>query len=447
MRCAGGRRRGKGRPALRAARGETVMDVLIVGGGGREHAMAWKIARGAQAGKVYVAPGNAGTALEEGVANVPIAAGDIDALCAFARERGIGLTVVGPEAPLAQGIVDRFRERGLAIFGPARAAAQLESSKVFCKDFMQRHGIPTANWRSFSDARAACAFLRECKLPAVVKADGLAAGKGVVVAHERGDAERAASEMLSGDLFGDAGRRIVIEDFLEGEEASFICLCDGRSLAPLAASQDHKARDDGDAGPNTGGMGAYSPAPVVTGAVRERVMREIMRPVVAGLAADGIEYTGFLYAGLMVDKHGGARVLEFNCRLGDPETQPLLMRLRTDLLELCLAAVHRRLDGAAVEWDGRTALGVVLASGGYPGACDTGHVIEGLESVSEDDAKVFHAGARLDGGVVRTSGGRVLCVTSLGDDVKQARERAYRACERIRWPRRFFRTDIGHRAV
>ena len=423
------------------------MDVLIVGGGGREHAMAWKIARGAQAGTVYVAPGNAGTALEDGVANVAIADDDIEQLCAFAHERGVGLTVVGPEAPLAQGIVDRFRERGLAIFGPTRAAAQLESSKVFCKDFMQRHGIPTAAWRSFSDARAAQAFLRECPLPVVVKADGLAAGKGVVVAHERAEAERAAREMLSGDRFGDAGRRIVIEDFLEGEEASFICLCDGRSLAPLAASQDHKARDDGDAGPNTGGMGAYSPAPVVTGEVRERVMREIMRPVVAGLAADGIEFTGFLYAGLMVDKQGGARVLEFNCRLGDPETQPLLMRLRTDLLELCLAAVHRRLDGAVVEWDERTALGVVLASGGYPGACDTGHVIEGLDSVSEGDAKVFHAGARLDGGGVRTSGGRVLCVTSLGGDVAEARERAYRACERIRWPRRFFRTDIGHRAV
>ena len=423
------------------------MDVLIVGGGGREHAMAWKIARGAQAGTVYVAPGNAGTALEDGVANVAIADDDIEQLCAFAHERGVGLTVVGPEAPLAQGIVDRFRERGLAIFGPTRAAAQLESSKVFCKDFMQRHGIPTAAWRSFSDARAAQAFLRECPLPVVVKADGLAAGKGVVVAHERAEAERAAREMLSGNRFGDAGRRIVIEDFLEGEEASFICLCDGRSLAPLAASQDHKARDDGDAGPNTGGMGAYSPAPVVTGEVRERVMREIMRPVVAGLAADGIEFTGFLYAGLMVDKQGGARVLEFNCRLGDPETQPLLMRLRTDLLELCLAAVHRRLDGAVVEWDERTALGVVLASGGYPGACDTGHVIEGLDSVSEGDAKVFHAGARLDGGVVRTSGGRVLCVTSLGGDVAEARERAYRACERIRWPRRFFRTDIGHRAV
>ncbi|MDD9806177.1 MAG: phosphoribosylamine--glycine ligase [Gammaproteobacteria bacterium] len=423
------------------------MDVLIVGGGGREHAMAWKIARGAQAGTVYVAPGNAGTALEDGVANVAIADDDIEQLCAFAHERGVGLTVVGPEAPLAQGIVDRFRERGLAIFGPTRAAAQLESSKVFCKDFMQRHGIPTAAWRSFSDARAAQAFLRECPLPVVVKADGLAAGKGVVVARERAEAERAAREMLSGDRFGDAGRRIVIEDFLEGEEASFICLCDGRSLAPLAASQDHKARDDGDAGPNTGGMGAYSPAPVVTGEVRERVMREIMRPVVAGLAADGIEFTGFLYAGLMVDKQGGARVLEFNCRLGDPETQPLLMRLRTDLLELCLAAVHRRLDGAVVEWDERTALGVVLASGGYPGACDTGHVIEGLDSVSEGDAKVFHAGARLDGGVVRTSGGRVLCVTSLGGDVAEARERAYRACERIRWPRRFFRTDIGHRAV
>ncbi|MDD9886118.1 MAG: phosphoribosylamine--glycine ligase [Gammaproteobacteria bacterium] len=423
------------------------MDVLIVGGGGREHAMAWKIARGAQAGTVYVAPGNAGTALEDGVANVAIADDDIEQLCAFAHERGVGLTVVGPEAPLAQGIVDRFRERGLAIFGPTRAAAQLESSKVFCKDFMQRHGIPTAAWRSFSDARAAQAFLRECPLPVVVKADGLAAGKGVVVAHERAEAERAAREMLSGNRFGDAGRRIVIEDFLEGEEASFICLCDGRSLAPLAASQDHKARDDGDAGPNTGGMGAYSPAPVVTGEVRERVMREIMRPVVAGLAADGIEFTGFLYAGLMVDKQGGARVLEFNCRLGDPDTQPLLMRLRTDLLELCLAAVHRRLDGAVVEWDERTALGVVLASGGYPGACDTGHVIEGLDSVSEGDAKVFHAGARLDGGVVRTSGGRVLCVTSLGGDVAEARERAYRACERIRWPRRFFRTDIGHRAV
>ncbi len=422
------------------------MNVLIVGGGGREHAMAWKMARSPLADTVYVAPGNAGTALENGVVNVAVAADDLDGLCAFARDQAVGLTVVGPEAPLALGIVDCFREHGLAIFGPTRAAAQLESSKVFCKDFMTRHDIPTAAYRSFSEPRAARAWLRECPLPVVVKADGLAAGKGVVVARDRGEAGRAAQAMLSGERFGAAGRRIVVEDFLEGEEASFICLCDGESLAPLAASQDHKARDDGGAGPNTGGMGAYSPAPVVTDEVRARVMREIMQPVVAGMAADGIEFTGFLYAGLMVDGRGRARVLEFNCRLGDPETQPLLMRLQSDLLELCLAATRKRLKTAGMEWDARTALGVVLAAGGYPGACDTGHVIEGLDGLSDDDTKVFHAGTRLEDGAVRTSGGRVLCVTSLGDNVAQARARAYRACNVIHWPQRFFRSDIGRRA-
>ena len=420
------------------------VDVLIVGGGGREHALAWKMAQSPLAGKIYVAPGNAGTALEDGVANVARAADDLDELCAFARERGVGFTVVGPEAPLAAGITDRFRERGLAVVGPTRAAARLESSKIFCKDFLRRHAIPTADYRTFEDARAARAHLRACPLPVVVKADGLAAGKGVVVAHERDDARRAADAMLSGERFGDAGRRIVVEDFLAGEEASFICLCDGETLLPFAASQDHKARDDGGGGPNTGGMGAYSPAPVVTDDVRERVLRDVMRPTLAGMAADGTAFTGFLYAGLMIDATGAPRVLEFNCRLGDPETQPLLMRLRSDLLALCAAAAAGRLQDVAIEWDARAALGVVLAAAGYPGACETGHVIEGLDRAASG-AKVFHAGTRSRDGSVETAGGRVLCVTALGDDVADARARAYRACAEIRWSGMFFRRDIGRR--
>ena len=421
------------------------MDVLIVGGGGREHALAWKMAQSTRAGTIYVAPGNAGTALENGVVNAALAADDLDGLCAFARERGVGFTVVGPEAPLAAGIVDRFREHGLAIVGPSRAAARLEASKIFCKDFMSRHAVPSAGFRTFDDARAASAHLRARPLPVVVKADGLAAGKGVVVAHDRDDALRAAQAMLSGERFGDAGRRIVVEDFLEGEEASFICLCDGETLLPFAASQDHKARDDGGGGPNTGGMGAYSPAPVISAGVRERVLRDVMRPTLAGLAADGAPFTGFLYAGLMMDAAGNPRVLEFNCRLGDPETQPLLMRLRSDLLELCAAAATGRLQEMEIEWDERAALGIVLAAGGYPGDYDTGHVVEGLDRVP-DAAKVFHAGTKLDGGAVKTAGGRVLCVTALGDDIGQARERAYRSCAEIHWPGMFFRRDIGRRA-
>ena len=423
----------------------STVDVLIVGGGGREHALAWKMAQSPLAGKIYVAPGNAGTAMEDGVVNVALAANDLDGLCAFARARGVGVTVVGPEAPLAAGIVDRFREHGLAIVGPTRAAARLESSKIFCKDFMRRHAIPSADYRTFEDARAARAHLRTCSLPVVVKADGLAAGKGVVVAHTRDDALHAADAMLSGERFGDAGRRIVVEDFVAGEEASFICLCDGETLLPFAASQDHKARDDGDAGPNTGGMGAYSPTPAVTDDVRERVLRDVMRPALAGMAADGAAFSGFLYAGLMMDAAGVPRVLEFNCRLGDPETQPLLMRLRSDLLALCMAAAAGRLHEAATAWDERVALGVVLAAAGYPGAYDTGHVIEGLERAART-AKVFHAGTRCEDGAVKTAGGRVLCVTAHGDDVARARACAYRACAEISWPGMFFRRDIGRRA-
>ncbi len=422
------------------------MDALIVGGGGREHALAWKMAQSPLAGKIYVAPGNAGTALEDGVVNVAIAADDLDRLCAFARERGVGVTVVGPEAPLAAGIVDCFREHGLAVVGPTRAAARLESSKVFCKDFLRRHAVPTADYRVFDDARAARAHLRACPLPVVVKADGLAAGKGVVVARARDHALRAADAMLSGERFGGAGRRIVVEDFVAGEEASFICLCDGETLLPFAASQDHKARDEGGAGPNTGGMGAYSPTPVVTDDVRERVLRDVVRPTLAGLAADGVAFTGFLYAGLMVNATGDARVLEFNCRLGDPETQPLLMRLRSDLLELCAAAASGRLQESAPEWDKRAALGVVLAAAGYPDAYETGHAIEGLDRVPHD-TKVFHAGTRRNGASVETAGGRVLCVTALGDEVAEARKRAYRACAEISWPGMFFRRDVGQRAA
>jgi phosphoribosylamine--glycine ligase len=426
------------------------MRVLIVGGGGREHALAWKAAQSARAERVYVAPGNAGTARERGVANAEVAADDIDGLLRFARDERVDLTIVGPEGPLVSGIADAFRNAGLRCFGPSAAAAQLEGSKVFMKEFLERHGIRTARHRSYCaprDLASVEADIVRRGAPLVIKADGLAAGKGVVVARTVEEAARTAEAMLSGRAFGEAGRSIVIEDFLQGEEASFIVLCDGRHVLPLASSQDHKRRDDGDAGPNTGGMGAYSPAPVVDERMHERIMREIVEPTVRALAGDGTPYTGFLYAGVMIDPEGTPHVLEYNCRCGDPETQPIMMRMRSDLLELCNAAIDGRLPACRADWDPRVALGVVLAAGGYPGRYGKGDVIEGLEQAEATGCKVFHAGTAEDGGQIVTAGGRVLCVTALGDTVAGARSVAYAGVERIRWRDMHYRRDIGHRAV
>ena len=423
------------------------MKVLIIGSGGREHAMAWKVAQSPKVEAVYVAPGNAGTALEPRVHNVQIGVEDLPALVAFARDNGIGLTIVGPEAPLVAGVVDAFREAGLRCFGPTAQAAELEGSKAFTKNFLARHGIPTAGYQTFSDLSEAQAYIRECGAPIVIKADGLAAGKGVVVAQNLDEALRAAEDMLAGNALGDAGARIVVEDFLVGEEASFICMVDGEHILPLASSQDHKARDDGDLGPNTGGMGAYSPAPVLTDEIHERVMREVIEPTVRGMAAEGRRYTGFLYAGLMID-NGDIKVLEYNCRLGDPETQPILMRLRSDLVELCEAAVDERLDQVTIDWDPRPSLGVVMAAGGYPGPYGKGHVISGLPTQESPATKVFHAGTALDAsGHVVANGGRVLCVCGLGDSVRQAQQAAYEVARQISWDGAFYRSDIGYRAV
>jgi phosphoribosylamine--glycine ligase len=424
------------------------MNVLVIGGGGREHAIAWKLASSPRVARVFVAPGHAGTAREPGVANVAIAAAPD--LIAFARRENVALTIVGPEAPLAAGVVDAFREAGLSIVGPTRAAAQLESSKDYAKAFMARHSIPTAAYRTFADAGAAKAYVSQRGAPIVVKADGLAAGKGVVVATSVADAHAAIEAMLVGHSMGDAGARVVVEDFLAGEEASFIVLCDGRNVLPLASSQDHKRLGDGDTGPNTGGMGAYSPAPVVTPALHKRIMREVIVPAVEGMAADGIPYTGFLYAGVMIDAEGTPRVLEFNCRLGDPETQPIMARLKSDLADLAEHAVRGTLDRAEAEWDRRAALGVVLAAAGYPDAPRRGDTVEGLEAVDaihHPDVRVFHAGTALEGNRVVVAGGRVLCVTALGDSVRQAQRAAYGAIAAIRFDGMQFRTDIGHRAV
>jgi phosphoribosylamine--glycine ligase len=423
------------------------MNVLIVGGGGREHALAWAATRSTGVDRVFVAPGNAGTATEPGCENVAIAANDLDGLVGFARERGVGLTIAGPEDPLVNGIVDRFEAAGLKCFGPSAAAARLEGSKAFATDFMARHGIPTAAFGQFTEVVPAIRFIREHGAPIVVKADGLAAGKGVVVARTTGQAEAAVLDMLAGNAFGDAGHRVVIEEFLDGEEASFIVMADGRNVLPLATSQDHKAAGDGDTGPNTGGMGAYSPAPVVDDALHRRVMEQVIRPTIDGMAADGAPFTGFLYAGLMIAADGEPRVLEYNVRFGDPETQPILMRLRSDLPELCLAALDGRLDRVRAEWDPRACLGVVLASGGYPGRYATGQSIRGLDHPFPDHVKVFHAGTRLDGDRVVTAGGRVLCVCALGDGVTEAQAEAYAACDCIGWDGAFRRNDIGYRAI
>ncbi len=423
------------------------MNILIIGGGGREHALAWKAARSPLAQRVYVAPGNGGTAREPGIENVPIAADDVAGLVAFATAQHIGLTIIGPEVPLVAGVVDAFAAAGLPCFGPRRAAAQLEGSKAFSKAFLERHGIPTAAYGSFTEVEPALAYLDQVGAPIVVKADGLAAGKGVILAPDLDTARAAVRDMLGAGRFGSAGARVVIEELLTGEEASFIVMVDGSHALAMATSQDHKARDDGDRGPNTGGMGAYSPAPVVTPAIHERVMREVIAPTVAGLAAEGTPYIGFLYAGLMIAADGTPKVLEYNCRFGDPETQPILMRLRSDLVALCLAALDGRLHEVQADWDPRVALGVVMAAGGYPDTYAQGLPISGLTADDDANVKVFHAGTRRDGDATLTAGGRVLCATALGDTARDAQERAYRRVHEITWPDAYYRTDIGYRAI
>ncbi|MBS3916709.1 MAG: phosphoribosylamine--glycine ligase [Sulfuritalea sp.] len=421
------------------------MKLLVIGSGGREHALAWRLAKSPRIQKVYVAPGNAGTARENGLENVPLST--IDDLVAFAEREQICLTVVGPEAPLAAGVVNAFRAKNLPIFGPTREAAQLESSKDFAKRFMQRHRIPTAAFATFSDAESAHAYVDAQGAPIVVKADGLAAGKGVVVAMDSAEAHTAIDMMLTDNRMGDAGARVVIEEFLTGEEASFIVMCDGTHALPLATSQDHKRLRDGDEGPNTGGMGAYSPAPVVTPAVHARAMREIIMPTLIGMAQDGIPYTGFLYAGLMIAPDGAIKALEFNCRMGDPETQPIMLRLKSDLVDLVEAAIHFRLKDIEAEWDRRVALGVVMAAAGYPEAPRKGDVIHGLPPRGSNDYHVFHAGTALSGQDVVTAGGRVLCVTALGDNVRAAQMRAYEIAEQIEFGGMQMRRDIGYRAI
>ncbi|GGO82329.1 phosphoribosylamine--glycine ligase [Marinobacterium nitratireducens] len=422
------------------------MKVLVIGSGGREHALAWSAARDAAVEKVFVAPGNAATATEAKLENVAIDVLDLDALVNFARDNAIDLTIVGPEAPLVAGVVDRFREAGLPIFGPTAAAAQLEGSKAFTKDFLARHAIPTAEYQNFTEIDPAIAYVREKGAPIVIKADGLAAGKGVIVAMTLEEAEAAIRDMLAGNAFGDAGSRVVVEEFLDGEEASFIVMVDGEHVLAMATSQDHKRVGDGDTGPNTGGMGAYSPAPVVTPDIHQRVMNEVIMPTVRGMASEGNEYTGFLYAGLMIMADGTPKVIEYNCRFGDPETQPIMLRLKSSLVELCQAAIERRLDQVSADWDPRPSVGVVMAAGGYPGDYAKGDVIsEPAETPA--DSKIFHAGTRLVDGQVVTAGGRVLCVTALGDSVTEAQRRAYELVGQVSWNGAFYRTDIAYRAI
>ncbi|MFZ5655471.1 MAG: phosphoribosylamine--glycine ligase [Pseudomonadota bacterium] len=423
------------------------MKILVIGSGGREHALAWKLAQSPRVDEVLVAPGNAGTAREARCRNVDIRATDIDALLNLVELEGVDLTVVGPEAPLVAGIVDRFREAGQRIFGPTAAAAQLEGSKAFAKDFLARHGIPTAHYAVHTDIDAALAYVRQKGAPIVIKADGLAAGKGVIVAMTLTEAEAAVRDMLAGNAFGEAGSRVVIEEFLEGEEASFISMVDGRTALPMATSQDHKRVGDGDTGPNTGGMGAYSPAPVVTPEVHERIMREVVEPTVRGMAADGVPFTGFLYAGLMIDADGAPKVIEFNVRFGDPETQPVMLRLASDLVDLVEAAVDRRLAGVQAEWDPRASLGVVMAAANYPDTPRTGDVISQWDVPEEPGTKVFHAGTKLVGEHVETAGGRVLCCCALGATVEEAQKRAYALVAGISWDGEFHRHDIGWRAI
>lgn len=423
------------------------MNILIIGNGGREHALAWKAAQSPRANNVYVAPGNAGTELEANITNVDIAPTDIPTLITLAKNNAIDLTIVGPETPLVLGVVDAFQAAGLKIFGPSQAAAQLEGSKAFAKDFLARHAIPSAKYQNFTEVEPALAYVRSQGAPIVIKADGLAAGKGVVVAMTLQEAEEAVQSMLAGNTYGHAGHRIVIEEFLEGEEASFIVMVDGENVLPMATSQDHKRVGDGDTGPNTGGMGAYSPAPVVTDEIHQRIMEQVIWPTVRGMAAEGNTYVGFLYAGLMISPSGELKVIEFNCRLGDPETQPLMLRLRSDLVELCLAGAEGKLKGKSSAWDERPALGIVLAAGGYPGNYRHGDIIHGLPQQESADSKVFHAGTRLQGKEVFTNAGRVLCVTALGETIAQAQQHAYQLAAAIQWQDHFYRKDIGYRAI
>lgn len=423
------------------------MNVLVVGGGGREHALAWKLAQSPEVETVYVAPGNAGTALEPTIKNVAIDVEAIDELIAFAKDNAVELTVIGPEVPLVLGIVDSFEAAGLRCFGPRRAPAQLEGSKAFTKDFLARHDIPTAWYEVFTEIEPAIAFIESKGAPIVIKADGLAAGKGVIVAQDNAEAIAAVKDMLAGNVFGEAGSRVVIEECLIGEEASFIVMVDGEHILPMATSQDHKARDDGDTGPNTGGMGAYSPAPVVTPEIEQRIMDQVIRPTVKGLANEGMPYTGFLYAGIMLGDDGIPKVLEYNCRFGDPETQPIMLRLKSDLVPLLNAALDGKLDTVTVEWDSRCALGVVLAAGGYPNDYEKGFIINGLPEVESEGEKVFHAGTASKNGHIVTAGGRVLCATALGNDVAAAQQRAYQLANKINWDGLYKRLDIGHRAI
>ncbi|TYL48272.1 phosphoribosylamine--glycine ligase [Marinomonas sp. IMCC 4694] len=423
------------------------MKVLIIGNGGREHALAWKTAESNDVTQIFVAPGNAGTATENKVENINIGVTDIDALVAFAKNEAIDLTIVGPEAPLVIGVVDAFEKEGLAIFGPTAAAAQLEGSKAFTKDFLARHNIPTAAYGNFTEIAPAVAYIKQQGAPIVVKADGLAAGKGVILAQTEAEAIEAVEDMLQGNAFGEAGSRVVIEEFLTGEEASFICMVDGETVLPMATSQDHKARDNGDLGPNTGGMGAYSPAPVVTPEIHDRIMNEVIMPTVRGMNAEGNRYRGFLYAGVMIAADGTPKTLEYNCRFGDPETQPIMMRLRSDLAQMCLAAINGKLDTVEADWDPRASLGVVLAAGGYPADYPKGDIISGLDTALPEGQKVFQAGTALKDGQVVTNGGRVLCAVALGDTVAQAQASAYDVVKTLSWDKVYFRTDIGHRAI
>lgn len=424
------------------------MKIMIIGSGGREHALAWKVAQSPKVSKVFVAPGNTGSSLENKVENVAIAVDNLTGLVNFAQENKISLTIVGPEIPLVLGVVDAFSAANLKCFGPTKLAAQLEGSKAFSKNFLARHNIPTAAYDVFTEIEPAYGYLDKVGAPIVIKADGLAAGKGVILAETVAQAKEAVSDMLAGNKFGDAGARVVIEEFLYGEEASFIVMADGKNILPMATSQDHKARNDGDTGPNTGGMGAYSPAPVVTREIHNRIMNEVIKPTIDGMAADGIPYTGFLYAGIMVAPDGTPKVLEFNCRFGDPETQPILMRLKSDLADLCFAALDKRLDQVTAQWDSRAAIGVVLAAKGYPDAYQKGDVINGLAQANAGDLKVFHAGTALNSeNQVITAGGRVLCVTALGENVTEAQKRAYQGVAMINWDGVYFRKDIGYRAV
>ncbi|WP_417884232.1 phosphoribosylamine--glycine ligase [Vibrio rumoiensis] len=424
------------------------MNILIIGAGGREHALGWKAAQNPTVETVFVAPGNAGTALEPKLENVNIGVEDIDSLVAFAKEKAIELTIVGPEAPLVIGVVDAFRAAGLPIFGPTKDAAQLEGSKAFTKDFLARHKIPTADYANFTEIEPALAYVREKGAPIVIKADGLAAGKGVIVAMTLKEAEDAIQDMLAGNAFGEAGSRVVVEEFLDGEEASFIVMVDGSSVLPMATSQDHKRVGDKDTGPNTGGMGAYSPAPVVTPEIHQRVLDEVIYPTVRGMDAEGYPYTGFLYAGLMIMADGTPKVIEYNCRFGDPETQPIMMRMQSDLVELCLMAVDEKLDEAESHWDPRASIGIVLAAGGYPGDYAKGDVINLPTDANIEDQKIFHAGTanNADGDVV-TAGGRVLCATALGNTVSEAQQRAYQLAKQVSWNGMFHRNDIGYRAI